>query len=259
MSSNFHTVAIVSDVHFDSHHPAAWANFKRWCKDVEPSEVHFLGDIIYGAAVSRYPKDKPNLSRVAKEIKFAAREINAVVAGKKVITFGNHEARWRKRLLGDNLDEFEGCYGLGLADQFYAQGLSRSTHFFIETANIPGYFLGSGNARTLLRHGHQQFPFGPKHLAATMLQKTPRVNQVIGHCHRGQIFCATSLGETRFAVANPCMQIPQDYAMDSDWQKGLTLLHFYGGKTVNECNKVTPQLIIMDSDGSFVEGGKLYA
>jgi hypothetical protein len=216
------------------------------------------GDIVDLGSISRFPSEPDVSIYVVDEMKYAASEINAL-HGYKVLIDGNHEARWSKALIADKAPQFHGAKGLTFSEQMYAQGLDReTTKWVFETPTNHGLFLGRGDATTLIRHGDHQHPRGGKHVAASVLDRSPHYNIVIGHVHRAQMFCKTSVSKTRFSIANPTMKQPQPYAKDGDWQMGFTVLRFYGGTTLRKCKRVTPQVVLMHSDGSFCVDGNVY-
>lgn len=208
--------------------------------------------------LSRFDPDPDEELIVADELRMCSEELNSLGCPVTVLD-GNHEARWRKALMRNIAPNMRGCFGLSFAEQMYAQGLRDNIKFVFESSECFGLCLGSGDGRVLIRHGDHQFPMGPRHVAAAMLARTPSINQVIGHVHRSQMAAYTSLGKTYWAVANPTMQKPQEFAKDPNWQLGFTLVHFWGGNSLDTCTKSMPQIILANNDGSFVYEGKVYA
>ena len=249
-------VALASDIHFPKHHRALWEGFKRWHKDVRPALTVLAGDVVDLGALSDFPPEEDENLDVAREMRMAAKEINSL-EGPKTVLPGNHEKRFHRALKGKLAPQLRGMLGLTFSEQMHAQGLRKDNVTWVfESSRVHGLWLGKKSL--LVRHGDNQFKFGPKHLAAAMLQKTPNASQVIGHCHRAQIMCRTSLGHTTVAVTNPTMQLPQEFAKDADWQHGFSYFEFWGGKRLQDCKYFTPYLVIAQRDGSFSYGGKVY-
>ncbi len=252
-------VAIASDIHFDVEDPVAWGAFREWHREHKPDTTVLGGDIIDLGMLSRYEQSGEDPQQAVPQIRTAVREINALAkeSGQVYVSPGNHEERWAKALLAGNAPKFAGAVGLTLQEQFRAQGLARTVKWVTESASCPGIWLGAG--AVLVRHGHKQAnKFGQLHLTAKMLRDCPRVSQVHGHHHRAQLSAHTSLGKTVIAIANPHLSGPHEYSPDPCWQRGFTVLEFWGGKTLPQCNAFTPHLVIMDESGRFAWGRKVY-
>lgn len=236
------TIVVASDIHFPKHNTKLWESFVAYVNDLAPDKLVLAGDIIDLGALSRFPMRRDENLDIGLEFSTAVREIARLEVAEKYCLPGNHESRWRG-ILADKAPFLKNCLGLSLADQFRMHGLN-DVRWVFETPTSHGLFLGHGNSLTLIRHGDHQFKLAPKHVASIMLSKTPHVNQLIGHTHRAQLHCHTSLGRTVWAISNPTMQCPQDYDKDPNWQLGFTVLRFFDGG-------VTPQIILANESGEF--------
>ena len=249
------TVVLFSDIHYDSHDRRMWEQFIELHKTVRPDLTVLNGDITESATASKYEPEEGDSPYAVHDIRVAAREMNRLLsAGKYLVLPGNHDVRWHKLLRrGVAPNILRGAKGLTFSEQMIAQGLSPRWEWVFETERVRGVFLGTGNARTLIRHGDRQFRLGSKHQAADMLVRTPHVNQVNGHYHRQQLIYKTSLGKTNWAMTLGTFQKPRNFSMDADWQPGFGVLYFWGGDTIKRCSRVMP-LIVPYVDGQFCTG-----
>jgi predicted phosphodiesterase len=254
-----HTVAVISDIHFDEHHEGAWEAFRKWHAEKKPTLTVALGDIVDLGMLSTYENEEYHSNYAIEQIQMAVRELNSLnrEAGRLYYVPGNHGDRWERTVLGNNRKELRGAIGLTLREQMYAQGLDGSIRWIEEDRFTPGLYVGKRAA--LLRHGHRQGPrFGVVNQAAKQLREVPTVTTVVGHHHRAQLQCLTSLGNTVFGIANPHMSKVQEFAPDPNWQLGFTVLEFYGRSRLRDCEKFTPHLVVMDNEGHFAWNGKVY-
>lgn len=254
-----HLVAVASDVHFPHHHEAGWANFKQWCYDQKPEVIVLAGDMIDLVQLSVYDKPEDSFASAIDEIKVAVKEINSLIkCGAKIAVMpGNHEARWHKAIFGTRKAALKGAIGMTFKEQMYAQGLDNSVHWREENKNVPGLFLG--RRALLVRHGDlQSGRFGVAAVSDKLLRETPTVSTLVGHFHRAQIKTQTVLGNTIFAIANPHLSGDHDYVSWPNWQRGFTAFTFYGRARLRDCERFTPNLIVMDADGGFAYGDRVY-
>lgn len=254
-----HRVIIVSDIHFPKHHKECWEAAKQFIQDMQPSLLIALGDIIDLSMLSKYSPNMDDPVVAANEIGFACNELNSLVphTGRIIVVPGNHEDRWAKALFGNRAPQLKGTKGLTLEEQFRAQGLDPSIKWKEETEHDP--CLEIGKQAVVVFHGHKQsVGWGVKHVAATNLVRFPDRSSVVGHHHRGQLQTRTSLGKTYVAIANPHLSGSHPYNITPDWQRGLTLLEFYGRSRLRDCTQFTPHLIIMDEEGRFAWNGEIY-
>lgn len=246
-------VVITSDVHFPHHHRGAWAAFCEWVAVNRPYRIILNGDMIDFAALSRYDKSGDE-ALPSEEIALAAREINALAAHCERVTFvvGNHEDRFRRLLSGVPPHVLEGLRGLTLREQMRAHGLSERVEWFEERAGAPQLEV----AQFVIRHGHKQAGRfgGGVNPAINRLNKSLGVSEVIGHHHVAQHAVRAAHGRVAHAIANPCMESPQNYAgSDATWAMGFTVLEVFPGWTY-----ATPHLVVMNSHGAFAWGGRVY-
>ena len=259
MQNDTHLVCIFSDVHFDNEHKAAWAAFRSWHNEYRPAITIANGDIVDLGMLSRYEQSADDPVYAIDQIKVAVGQLNELSeeCGKLIYVPGNHGERWEKAIFGTKAQALKGAAGMTLREQMYAQGLKPSIKWVAETATCPGVYVG--RKAVLVRHGHRQAGgWGIKNIAAAHLSKFPTVSTVVGHHHRAQLMGRTSLGKTVVAIANPHLSGDHDYNTSPDWQRGFTILEFYGRKRLRDCVDFTPQVVIMDEKGRFAYNGKVY-
>ena len=257
--SETHLVAIVSDVHFDGHHEGAWNAFREWHAEHKPDRTIAVGDLIDLGMVSRYEQGADEPVFALDQIRMAVQELNSLneECGKLQYVTGNHEERWEKALFGTKAQALRGALGLRLSDQYYAQGLDPSIKF------RPYVEIGGPECRTLIIHGHRQAGrYGVRNVASSLLTRYPGHNTVVGHHHRAQVMYRTyrdaSREKTVWAVANPHLSGEHDYVQFPDWQRGFTVIEYYGRSRLRDCVKSTPYLVVMDEKGRFSWRGKVY-
>lgn len=251
-----HRVAIFSDVHFDNHHEAGWAAFRKWHNEHTPTLSIALGDILDLGMLSQYPQGSDDQPYAVEQIKIAVEELNAL-RGPLIMVPGNHSERWEKAVIGEKAIALRGAKGLTLREQMYAQGLRPDVKWVEENSKCPGVIIGK--QACLVRHGHKQAGrYGAVQVAAKLLREVPTMSQVVGHHHRAQLQCQTVLGKTIYAIANPHMSGDHEYNPSPNWQRGFTVLEFYGRSRLRDCETFTPYLVLMDEDGHFVWNGKRY-
>jgi predicted phosphodiesterase len=259
MENNTHLVCIFSDVHFDNEHKTAWSAFRQWHKEHKPSITIANGDIVDLGMLSRYEQSADDPVYAIDQIKIAVEQLNELddECGRLIYVPGNHGERWEKAIFGTKAQALKGAAGMTLREQMYAQGLKSSIKWVQETSSCPGVYVGK--KAVLVRHGHKQAGgWGIKNIAAGHLAKFPTVSTVVGHHHRAQLMGRTSLGKTVVAIANPHLSGDHDYNTSPDWQRGFTILEFYGRKRLRDCVDFTPQVVIMDEKGRFAYNGKVY-
>lgn len=255
-----HRAFIVSDIHFDNHHDGAIAALEQAIKHLRPTVLVVDGDLVdLGSLSVKYDMAEDEQVHAIDQVAMAVEWLNNMreFVGRIVIIPGNHEERWEKLIFGKKAPMLKGAKGLTLREQFYAQGLHESIRWVSESKHVPGVWLGK--QAVLVRHGHKQARgFGAVDIAGKMLREVPGISQVIGHHHRAQLRTQTVFGRTVFAIANPHLSGEHDYSVHPDWQRGFTILEFYGRKRMRDCVQVSPHLVIMDSKGRFSYGGKQY-
>lgn len=255
-----HIVAIVSDIHFDQHDTKLWAGFKAWCKAVKPAGVVVLGDIVDFGMLSTYAQSGSDPVKAINQIKLAVSELNQVKAtcGRLWCAYGNHDERWERVVLGARAQNLEGAVGLSFVEQMTAQGLE-GVEWFRESCDTPGLILGK--KAFMARHGHNQAGrFGIVHISARLLNEQPTISTGVGHHHRAQLACRTHYDGTVIqAIANPHMSGNHEYGSRApNWQRGFTILEFYGAKRLRDCANFTSQIVIADRRSRFAYGGRVY-
>lgn len=255
-----HRVFIVSDIHFDNHHPGAIRAVEQAIMDLRPTLLVVDGDLVDLASLSlKYEMEADAQVFAIRQVKMAVDWLNRMrqYVQRVIVLPGNHEERWERLIFGKKAPMLKDAKGLTLREQFYAQGLHESVRWVSETHGVPGVWLGK--QAVLVRHGHKQARgWGAQDIAGKMLRETPGVSQVIGHHHRAQLRFQTVFDRTVFAVANPHLSGDHDYSVHPDWQRGFTILEFFGRQRLRDCVHVTPHLCVMDERGRFSYGGKTY-
>lgn len=255
-----HRVFIVSDIHFDNHHAGAMRALEEAISTLRPKVLVVDGDLIDLASLSvKYDMEDDCQVFAVEQIKMAVVWLNKMrqYVQRVIVLPGNHEARWEKAIFGKRAPMLKGAKGLTLKEQFYAQGLDSEIRWVSESVHVPGVWLGK--RAVLVRHGDKQAKgFGAADIAGKLLREAPAISQVVGHHHRGQLRCQTVMGRTYFAVANPHLSGEHAYSLHPDWQRGFTILEFFGRKRLRDCEKVTPHVVIMDERGRFAYGGRVF-
>lgn len=247
-------VAIASDVHFDLESPAHWGAFRAWHRAVRPAITVLDGDMVDLGMLSHYPQEKGAPIRAVEQIKKMVAEVNPLAdeAGEVYFVDGNHDSRWEREVLNRHAIAFDGALGFTFRDQCLAQGMDPRIKWVREQPGTLGVPVGP----FMIRHGHKQASRygGAQHLAANAIAKGMGQSVVMGHHHRAQLFCRSAYGRTAIAIANPCLTREHHYAPDADWQRGFTILELHGPKSEH----ATPYVVIMQEDGSFSWGGRVY-
>lgn len=257
MTQKVHRVLFISDIHFGNEDQAAVATVTEFIADVNPALVVVGGDICDLESLSRYTSESDTDPFAINGIRKAVASINVWSSLCRVyLIAGNHDERWERAVYGKNAIALRGAKGLSFREQMVAQGLSPDVRWVDEDKTSVGLFVGK---RALLcRHGHKQGRFSPHHVAHKLLEEVPTVSTVVGHHHRAQMYCRTSLGRTVFAIANPHLSENQNYTGGNpNWQKGFTLFEFFGRSRLRDCDQFTPYVIVFDR-GRFSYGGKVY-
>lgn len=251
---------VLSDIHLDGKAPhASFLAALDVIEAVRPYGVALDGDLLDLAAFGRYMAEPGDQASVSPEMRQGSRYFNRVrdLVEDVVILPGNHEYRFWKALFPHKTRQSVEGLGIDLRTLWAAAGLQTERFRWVEeTTTCPGLWLGRGAARTLVRHGDMQAANGkgPANLAAKMARDNPTVNVVHGHHHRGEIKWHTQLGQTRFAVANPCLARLHLYAHGGDdrWERGFTELVFW-----DDDRRVSARLHVAQH-GQIVFDGKVY-
>ena len=259
MTSKTHLVCIFSDVHFDNEHPECWASFREWHAEHRPELTVANGDIVDLGMMSRYDQGPEDTVYAVHQIKEAVEELNSLNKECERLVYipGNHGERWEKAIFGSKAQALKGAVGMTLREQMYSQGLSKQIPWIAESATCPGLYIGK--KAVLVRHGHRQAGgWGIKNIASANLAKFPTVSTVVGHHHRAQMMAQTSLGRKIVSIANPHLSGDHEYATSPNWQRGFTILEFYGRKRLRDCVDFSAYVVIMDEKGRFSLNGKVY-
>jgi predicted phosphodiesterase len=242
-------IAIVSDIHFPHHDKAVWKAFKKWAAYVKPKRIIILGDFVDLEAISRFGKSPGSTPYVVNELKLFIQEANWLATIAQVdIVFGNHEARFDKKVAEAFGYAANGLLGLTLKDQLYFQGLDNHIKIYEESTKFRGIQIG----QFLLRHGDKQAGrVAAKNIASIKLDKSLGDSEIVGHHHAMQYVCRTNGPKIAQAIVNPCMTIDHEYAVGNQWVRGFTILE--------EVSKdfVTPYPVVIHQ-GKFAYGGRVY-
>lgn len=248
-------IAIVSDIHFDLHDEPTWYAFREWHAFVRPKHTVILGDFVDLGMLSRYEQGPEEPVFAIPQIRMFVREATALLRECDVLTIcmGNHDDRWAKTIGALKPAALRGALGLSLQEQCEAQGLERSprVRWFTEGRDGPALMV----AGYALHHGHTKSGKwgGPKHLAASLLDKGNGQSQIVGHSHRAQLFMRGAFGRQSIAIANPAMCRPMTYANDPDWQRGWTALSMLAP----DYRDVVPHVLIAHQ-GRVAWGGRTF-
>jgi hypothetical protein len=254
------TLAFLSDIHYDHHHPIAVALAKKVCADVKPDITAWVGDIADFEALSKYKLGKEAQLKAIDQIKMAVSEVNGCMrawGGKHILMPGNHEDRWES-IFGNYTPFLRGAKGLSLEDQFRSQGLNPKVKWVSESVDCPGFLLPG--PRLLLRHGHKQGNgYGVKNVAAAELSRFPSYRTIVGHHHRAQMMFHTELGNDSWAVTSPHLSGDHAYNITPNWQRGFVLVKLWGGRTPATCKYAVPSFALYDEKAeAMVAYGKVY-
>lgn len=241
---------VANDIHFDLHHEAGWESFVQCVKLTEPDEIVINGDFLDLGMLSHYRQGEKDPVNAIAQVQCFVTEMKRIIGYTKrlVVIEGNHDERWSKIMHSVSAKALEGAIGLSLKEQCYAQGLPKEVIWITESNRSRGYQVG----KFLIRHGHKQgSKYSPQHVAAQRVNKSNGQSEIIGHCHRAQLFCRTAGGVTAVGIASPCLTRDHDYATDPDWQRGFVVIEQYERTD-------TAYPIVMDNHGSFCWAGKAY-
>lgn len=248
-------VMFFSDPHDPRHHEGLRSAALDLVEDVKPDVVIFGGDLVDLPMFSRFEPEPDDTFRAADDIRSAVEFIRDVRRRSprsiEVVLGGNHEARFRKYLIGGRAREVEGLVGMTMEEQFRGQGLADHVRWVEEVEGVPGVVVGTGSLTVVYRHGDMVGSGGPNP-AMRALGRQPTLRQVFGHFHRGNIATRVDFGGMTWAMSNGTMAGPMPYKANDPWTRGFCLVE-YGSRIAN------PVLVFAEKDGSFRYGGKRYA
>ena len=79
--------AIVSDIHFPHHMPAAWAAFREWHRETRPARTSIGGDFLDLAQLSSFPQDPASSVYVVPEIQQFVKDRIAAYKYPRIVWF----------------------------------------------------------------------------------------------------------------------------------------------------------------------------
>lgn len=215
----FITQVVSNDWHVPYHDPDYLDLFADFCKQVQPDEVHLLGDLSDFPSVSLKFRDKPKDERVDSLqwecgiVSDLLKRFRDLLPGRTVIYYyeGNHEHRL-VRYLRQHAKPLWGISGLSIADLWD-----------VDWVYDYGSLVDFGNLN--FTHG-DLVRKGSGVTARAALQKYG-VSVLMGHTHRGGAIYHTDYSGTRGAWENFCgckLQQPYNTTLP-DWQQGWSIVH----------------------------------
>lgn len=249
----------VTDWHVPHHHMGLFSALSKLTRDHRFDEVVAGGDLVDIGGLAWFDPsihdDDP--WGVREEMELVVSLLASLRARKKTIIGGNHEARWAKQVVGKNVRALRGFLNyLSVEAAFRHCGLPDKVRWVEERVGVPGYTVGRGPGKTLIRHGDRQSMKMVAPNAVRALGKDPGMNHVAGHNHRAQLETRSSLGRTWFSALTPGATKMQNYTQggNPNWQLGSLVIEWPNGLA----KQAQPTLIVAQPDGSFAFGGKVY-
>jgi hypothetical protein len=237
-------VLVASDAHYwPGIITTAHTVFVQFCKELKPRAVIMNGDVIDGAAVSRYPpigwEHRPTLVDEVNVCKERLGEIeDAAPNARKIWTLGNHDARFETRL-ASKVPEFARIKGVHLKDHFPHWSPAWSCWI---------------NENTVIKH---RFNGGihATHNNTVAAGKT----MVTGHLHSLKVTPYSDYNGVRWGVDTGTIAPlygPQtsDYCETSpvNWRQGFIVLTYHKGRLL------WPEIVHVTGEDEFEFRGKFY-
>lgn len=249
------TVLIISDIQAPYHDGRALDNVIDFAREFKPDMLVNVGDDLDAPEVSQWTKGRAgeyagtlqaSLDEVAK---IHMRFRDAIGDAPYLLSRSNHGDRLRK-YIGQFAPALAGLRSLSLADLagYKEAGISYQKGPF---AVAPGWLCAHGDEGSLSRIAGR---------TAGLLAETWRMSVVCGHTHRAGIV-PKSYGYGG-AVHSTVWGMEVGHLMDvskatylkggsCDWQQGIGILRVSG-------DRVSPELVPIHPDGSFVVDGQWY-
>lgn len=242
----------VSDVHWPSEDPAAWAVWLRFLKAVQPHEVICGGDLFDFESVSKHGAPGPVTPLLREEVDYGRRKIEAICEAapeaRRVWINGNHEwrvDRWLENTPLDGLASVDDIVGLtsefGFSEVFPYGGPDG-----MYTPQVNG-----APAKVSFTHGNK---VGLNHARAMLAQYG--CNIIYGHTHRPQsLVTRCGRGQLRGAWGTGGLtSLAPEYMRKngpSDWAHGFATVWVYGDGSFSVENVVI-------HEGRFAWGGEVF-
>jgi hypothetical protein len=236
----------VSDLQIPYHHPRAVRNLAQFIKDQEPDDVVCVGDEIDFPMISRWHKGQKleYEGQVHKHRDIAMRVMDELRV--KHVMRSNH---------GDRLQNYLTQYAPAFADDpdFKYERYMRYDQLGI-TYHEKMYEFAPG---WLLAHGDEGGLSSEPGKTALGLARGTGKSVLCGHTHRAGIQPVTEaysgrFGRTRWGVEAGCLMDLRHAKYlktgGANWQMAFAVFWQDG-------NRVSPQLVYIDNDGSFVYDG----
>lgn len=240
---------VLSDLQLPYHHKRALSAVCNMLADraADITEVHQIGDFFDFCAVSRWSRGTPKEdgTRLQHEIDVAETvmgDIAKAYPGLKTRIRGNHDDRLDNYLAS----QARGLRGLRVLDY---DTLTLARQFGWETKREP-YAIAPG---TVAVHGLAVRKVSG-HTAHAHLDRLPG-NIIHGHTHRAGLVYRTLGDVQRWAMEVGCLMDRRQASYlpcgAADWQLGFAALY-------TESKTVTPVLVCVHTDGSFIFEGRRY-
>lgn len=208
--------AIINDLHVPYHDPRVVDSFGGFCEEVQPHEIHFVGDIWDFRSASLKFRDTPKDLRVTTlqyEVKLGqtllSRFRDRFPRAKLFFYGGNHEDRLA-RLINNNAQALAGLVSL---EKFIPPGFK--------------YFpYGEVNRCGGLSITHGDIVRSQSGATARAMLEKYGTNILFGHTHRMGSVCRTDGGRSITAWENGCAcLLVQPYTVGpTNWQQGWSLV-----------------------------------
>lgn len=214
-------IVFISDLHIPYEHSRAVSATKKFLRDNKEDidEIILGGDImdVYSPSQFTHYKNGPEQEfqyELDKTTEFLT-ELREIIPNKKITYLeGNHEKRIPKFLAT------QGVSLKGLKCLTVPQ-LLRLDQLKMEYITAP--YIKRGD--TLFMHGSKVSPLpGGSVLKEYLKWRSPIV---MGHCHRLNIYCYTSMGQHHRCYESGCLQDPakQEFDPNPNWQLGFLVFH----------------------------------
>ena len=215
-------LAVLSDIHFDVHHPQAWALTLKMLPELNLDRIFLLGDIVDFEPFTRFDLPPDRRLLLQQELDCAIREFRKLrkAMPEAVIEFidGNHE-----RHLNREIFKHPALYGV---DKLSIPSLLDLKNFDIQwIKSHPPKKIG----KLLFLHG-DEIKVGGQYPARNLYLKVSG-NVLAGHFHRADLYLhRLADGSVHGSWINPCLRsLNPIWQPFSQWHLGFTVVEFSGG------------------------------
>ena len=222
------TAIIVSDSHAGFEDRQAHSIATQIIKDVQPTHLIHLGDLLDCYSISRFQKDPTRLDSLQAELNVARNILatfgKAAPNAAKYLLQGNHESRTRKVINGltnearelARLDDFQSALQMQSLLKLPALGWKWIPEEKQPIANIiPGILLKHGNVVRRYSGYSAKGEFDALHSSG-----------MSGHTHRGGIYWHTDYNGTHCWIETGCLcKLDAEYISGiANWQQMVTVI-----------------------------------